>query len=182
MHWPSLRWPAPRRRVRGGAIDAPALAWLAPGLSVDAQRLLQWIRQLRRPGGLPFIVIDKRRAHLWLFDADGSLHGDTPVLLGLAQGDHSVPGIGERPMSRIRSHERTTPAGRFVIEAGRNLNGEDIFWIDYDAAVSLHRVRTVSARNVVCSDWPRRPRPTTAFPTVASTCRCPSSKSASLHC
>ena len=113
-------------------------------MSEDAQRLLQWIRRSGDHGGLPFIVIDKRQAHLWLFDADGSLRGHTPVLLGSARGDDSVPGIGERPMSQIQAHERTTPAGRFVIEAGRNLSGEDIFWIDYDAAVSLHRVRAVN--------------------------------------
>jgi len=27
------------------------------------------------------------------------------------------------------------------MEPGRNLNNEDIFWIDYEAAVSLHRLR-----------------------------------------
>ena len=73
------------------------------------------------------------------------LLGQTPVLLGLAQGDLSVPGIGERAMADIQPHERTTPAGRFVIEAGRNAQGEDIFWIDYDAAVSMHRVRALNA-------------------------------------
>jgi hypothetical protein len=52
-----------------------------------------------------------------------------------------VPGIGERAMKDIRPHERTTPAGRFIAEAGRNADGEDIFWIDYGAAVSMHRVR-----------------------------------------
>ena len=41
----------------------------------------------------------------------------------------------------MQSHERTTPAGRFVGEPGRNTNGEDIVWVDYDAAVSMHRVR-----------------------------------------
>jgi hypothetical protein len=86
-------------------------------------------------------VIDKRRARLWLFDARGALLGDTPVLLGLARGDASVPGIGEREIEDIQRHERTTPAGRFIAEPGVNASGEDIFWIDYDAAVSTHRVR-----------------------------------------
>ena len=66
------------------------------------------------------------------------------MLLGLAHGDDSVPGIGERQMSEIRPEERTTPAGRFVSEPGRNLQGEDIVWIDYDAAVSMHRVRATN--------------------------------------
>ena len=78
---------------------------------------------------------------LHVFDAAGNPRGSSPVLLGLAVGDDSVPGIGERKMSDIRPAERTTPAGRFVSEPGRNLQGEDIVWIDYDAAVSMHRVR-----------------------------------------
>ena len=56
-------------------------------------------------------------------------------------GDDSVPDIGQRKMSDIQRHERTTPTGRFVSEPGRNLQGEDIVWIDYDAAVSMHCVR-----------------------------------------
>ena len=51
------------------------------------------------------------------------------------------PGIGDRPISKIRPEERTTPAGRFNGRIGHNLNGEDVVWVDYDAAVSMHRVR-----------------------------------------
>ena len=79
---------------------------------------------------------------LHVFDAAGALRGSSPVLLGLAIGDESVPGIGERPMADIRPEERTTPAGRFASEPGRNLQNDDIVWIDYQAAVSMHRVRT----------------------------------------
>jgi len=92
-------------------------------------------------GSLSFIVVDKRNAMLFVFDENGELKGSTAVLLGSARGDDSVPGIGEREISQIRPEERTTPAGRFVGEHGRNLKGEDIVWVDYDAAVSLHRVR-----------------------------------------
>lgn len=79
---------------------------------------------------------------LHVFDGAGAPRGASPVLLGLAVGDDSAPGIGERKMSGIQPHERTTPAGRFVSEPGVNLQGEDIVWIDYEAAVSMHRVRT----------------------------------------
>jgi len=92
----------------------------------------------------PFIIIDKRLARMWLFTATGQPLGESPVLLGQARGDASVAGIGERDMKDILPHERTTPAGRFVAEAGRNHAGEDIFWIDYDAAVSMHRVRATN--------------------------------------
>lgn len=123
---------------------APAAA-SPPEVSADAHRLWSWVMRAGDHGGAPFIVIDKRQARLWLFDGRGELLDQTPVLLGLARGDHSVPGIGERAMKDIRPHERTTPAGRFVVESGYNLQGEDIFWIDYDAAVSMHRVRATQA-------------------------------------
>jgi hypothetical protein len=80
-----------------------------------------------------------------VFDRSGHLRGATPVLLGLARGDRNAPGIGTRPMAKIKPHERTTPAGRFIAQPGRNAAGEDVVWIDYDAAVSMHRVRATKA-------------------------------------
>ncbi len=91
--------------------------------------------------GQVFAVIDKAAATVSLYDAAGKFLAASPVLLGQAKGDASVPGIGERAMSQIAPHERTTPAGRFVSEPGKNLNGETVVWIDYDAAVSMHRLR-----------------------------------------
>jgi len=95
-------------------------------------------------GAAPFAVIDKRGARLFVFDKDARLLAASPVLLGAAKGDDSVPGIGTRAMKDIRPEERTTPAGRFVTEPGVNAAGEDVVWIDYDAAVSMHRVRTAN--------------------------------------
>lgn len=118
----------------GGASAAP--------LSAPAQAALQAIQTRGEHRQGPFIVLDKVAARAWVFDAHAKPLGSTPVLLGAAKGDDSVPGIGERPMSQIAEHERTTPAGRFRLEPGRNHKGEDIFWVDYDAAVSLHRMRT----------------------------------------
>jgi len=109
--------------------------------SSDVRYVADWVVHSGDNRQLPFTVIDKVNARIFVFDAAGRLRGASPILLGLARGDDSVPGIGERKMSEIRPDERTTPAGRFVAERGRNLNGEDIFWIDYDAAVSMHRVR-----------------------------------------
>ena len=112
----------------------------------DVRRVANWAADSNDPQGLPFAIIDKRRATLYVFEPGGRLQGAAPVLLGLAKGDHSVPGIGERKIADIRPHERTTPAGRFVAEHGRNHKGEDIVWIDYDAAVSMHRVRPVNPK------------------------------------
>jgi len=64
------------------------------------------------------------------------------ALLGLALGDASIPGIGDRALSSIRPEERTTPAGRFVAALDRNSHGKGILWVDYDSAVSLHPVLT----------------------------------------
>jgi hypothetical protein len=116
-------------------------AWAegAPGPAVRAA--LEQVRQRQDNAGRPFIVIDKRDAHLWLFDSQGRAVADSPVLLGQARGDDTVPGIGDRPLAEVLPHERTTPAGRFTAELGRNGEGEDVIWVDYEAAVSLHRVR-----------------------------------------
>lgn len=114
-------------------------------LSAEARQVAQWIAATGDNQRLPYLLIDKRAARVHVFNAAGALQASSAVLLGLARGDHSVPGIGERPMSAIAPHERTTPAGRFLSEPGHNLQGEDIIWIDYDAAVSLHRVRSANA-------------------------------------
>lgn len=120
-------------------------AWPASGTSQNARQLVRWIDGTGDNQGLPFAVVDKLAARIHIFSAQALWLGTAPVLLGAARGDHSVPGIGQRPLAQIRPEERTTPAGRFVTEPGRNLRGEDIVWIDYDAAVSLHRVRSVSS-------------------------------------
>lgn len=125
----------------------PAVAAAAaPPLSEDARELVAAVRATQDHGTRPFAVIDKRLARLWVFDARARIVASAPVLLGLAAGDDSVPGIGERPLAQIRPEERTTPAGRFQLEPGRNTRGDRILWVDYDAAVSMHRVRpTVAA-------------------------------------
>lgn len=119
-------------------LAAPLASGAAQG---DAQRLALAAVAAKDNRSGPFAVVDKQLARVFVFQGDGALLGSSPVLLGLAHGDASVPGIGDRKMAEIRPDERTTPAGRFASEPGRNLTGEDIVWIDYDAAVSMHRVR-----------------------------------------
>jgi hypothetical protein len=109
--------------------------------SPDARHLANWIADSRDNADTDFIIVDKHDARAYVFDAEARLRGASPVLLGAAVGDESVPDIGSRPIAEVRPEERTTPAGRFLAERGRNLNGEDVVWVDYDAAVSMHRVR-----------------------------------------
>lgn len=108
--------------------------------SAEARRVADWVMRSADNGGLPFMIVDKINARLFLFDADGGLRTTTPVLLGLARGDDSPLGIGARKLSAITPAERITPAGRFIVETGVDLVGHDILWIDYDTAIALHRV------------------------------------------
>lgn len=112
----------------------------------DVRTVAGWAVASRNHGDAPFALIDKHRTHLYVFDSSGRLRGQTPVLLGYAPGDDSVPGIGQRPIDQVRPEERTTPAGRFEVASGRNLLNEDVIWIDYQAAVSMHRVRATDPR------------------------------------
>lgn len=108
--------------------------------SADALHVANWAVHSTDHRAMPFVIVDKRDSRVFVFDGQGRLLGAAPALLGLAQGDHSVPGIGTRKMSTIRPEERTTPAGRFVASMERSLHGDEILWVDYDAAVALHRV------------------------------------------
>lgn len=105
-----------------------------------ARKLADWIVESGDHTDLPFVIVDKVEAKIFVFFADGRLRGTAPALLGLAVGDKSVPGIGDRPLSSIRPDERTTPAGRFVAALDHNIKGKEILWVDYDLAVSIHPV------------------------------------------
>jgi hypothetical protein len=108
--------------------------------SAQARHIADWVVDSADSHGLPFVIVDKLASRVFVFDAQGHLRGAAPALVGMAQGDDSVPGIGSRPMSTIRPEERTTPAGRFVASMGRTPHGDKIVWVDYDAAIALHRV------------------------------------------
>ena len=114
--------------------------------SPEATEVAQWVMNTRDHRGMPFVVVDKQHVRVFVFKPDGTLAGATPALMGSAVGDDSVHGIGEREMSAILPHERTTPAGRFLSQPGINSMGEDIVWVDYEAAVSMHRVRAREPR------------------------------------
>ena len=108
--------------------------------SSGVHHIADWVVDSGDNKGLPFVIVDKTNAKIFVFDVNGRIRGAAPVLLGLARGDDTVPGIGDRELSGIRPEERTTPAGRFVAERGMSTRGVDILWVDYDSAVSLHRV------------------------------------------
>jgi hypothetical protein len=139
--------------LRGQAADAPPAPPAVPRLaafgkarpSPDVRHVADWAVDSGDPGGRSFVIVDKRQARVWLFDPKGELIASTPALLGAAVGDDPVPGIGEKPLSEVLPEEKTTPAGRYIAEPGVNANGEDIIWVSYDLAVSMHRVRPLVA-------------------------------------
>lgn len=114
--------------------------------SDEARHIADWIADSRDNSSMEFFIIDKKFARIYVFDADAHLKGTSAVLLGAAKGDDSAPGIGSKPLKAVKPEEKTTPAGRFVAERGRNTTGEDVIWIDYDAAVSMHRVRATNPK------------------------------------
>lgn len=130
---------------------AAAAPVAAQGPDGEARRLLEWVTTTRDHQGLPFAIVDKKQARLYVYDAQGRLAGSAPAVLGSTWGDHTVPGVGERTQQGVvAANERTTPAGRFVAAAGRNRSGENVVWVDYASAFAIHRVRpgrSQAARN-----------------------------------
>jgi hypothetical protein len=105
------------------ALSAKRANFERQNASPDAKKVADWVVDSGDSQGVPFVIVDKAEAKVYVFDADGRLRGAASALVGLAQGDDSVPGIGERKLSTILPEERTTPAGRFVAALGRNLRG-----------------------------------------------------------
>ena len=108
--------------------------------SAESRKLADWVVDSANNGNLPFMIIDKVQARVFMFDGQGQLRGASPALLGLAVGDVAVPDLGTRKLSSIRPDERVTQAGRFVASLDRDIHGKELLWIDYDSALSLHRV------------------------------------------
>jgi hypothetical protein len=114
--------------------------------SPDARHMANWVATSGDNQSMSFVIVDKKDAKVYLFDRQARLKAATPALLGSAIGDDTVPGIGDRPLAQVLPEEKTTPAGRFIAEVGSSTRGEDVVWVDYDAAVSMHRVLKVPER------------------------------------
>lgn len=108
--------------------------------SQDARQLADWVADSGDNQGLPFVIIDKNDAKVFVFHAHGGLRGAAPVLLGLTVGDHTAPGLGNKPLSAVTIDERTTPTGRYLAALDKNVKGGELLWIDYDSSLSLHPV------------------------------------------
>ena len=140
--------PVPRTVEYASAPAAPAVAsgrrtradFKQEPASAEARHVANWVGDSGDNGGLPYVIIDKVDARVFVFDAGGRLQGASSALLGMVRGDGSAKGIGDQKLSTIRPEDRTTPAGRFVSSLDRDLQGQEILWVDYDTALALHRV------------------------------------------
>lgn len=141
-----MRWTG---RLLAAALVTAAV-WIAPAqatergesFSPQAGELIQWVLRTRDHGARPFAIVDKQQARIHVFDAKGRVSGSSSVLIGQAVGDDIAPDVGKHAQQgHVPFEERTTPAGRFVTEPGRNLKGEQIVWVHYDSAFAIHRLR-----------------------------------------
>jgi hypothetical protein len=110
--------------------------------SEDVSRLLNGIVSSGDNQDMPFVILDKKQAKIFLYKQDGRLLGMSPALLGIAIGDNYVPGTGKKKLSEIRPEERTTPAGRFYALLGINSYGDEVLWVNYDMSIAIHAVVT----------------------------------------
>lgn len=129
----------PKQAMANGPREAD---FASESASRRTRDMADWVVSSRDNLNMPFAIVDKVNAKVYVFGVDGQLQGAAPVLLGLAQGDYSAPGVGQMSMSLISPAERTTPAGRFVATMGRNSHGKEILWLDYENAISMHPVIT----------------------------------------
>ncbi|MGN6818642.1 MAG: hypothetical protein ACTHJR_08220 [Sphingomonas sp.] len=123
---------APSRRVATPKVELAQ--------SAEVRRVSDWIAASDDNGALPYIVIDKKNAALFLFDAKGQALGNAPVLIGVAVGDEATPGIGSKNLAEIGPAEKTTPAGRFLARYGWAAGRQRVLWIDYATSVALHPI------------------------------------------
>jgi hypothetical protein len=108
--------------------------------SAEVRQMADWVVDSGDNRNMPFVILDKKEAKVFVFHPHGGLRGAAPVLLGITAGDDSFPGVGNKPLSQVKPEEKTTPAGRYLAASDKNIKGADIVWIDYDSSVSFHAV------------------------------------------
>lgn len=136
-------------------LDDPAQPVDVP--SVAAWQVIDWVIATRDNNAMPFLVVDKVAAEVFLFDPDGQRIGASPALVGMTAGDEATAWVGDRELSNIPPKDRTTPAGRFISNLGPAVGHRDVLWIDYPDAISLHAV--ISVRNQHRFERLRSPTP-----------------------
>lgn len=124
--------------VQAPSADAP----FGQTASATVVRLDHWAVSSGDNQDMPFLIVDKPSAEVFVFDAAGNLLGSAPALLGESMGDDATPGVGDLELSDIPLDERTTEAGRFVARLGPAKGMKSVLWVNFDTSLSLHPVVT----------------------------------------
>lgn len=136
------------RRPPGSAPSEASSADVdAPPISADAARVADWIASSRDNRSLPYAIIDKKAASIFLFDRRGKAIGQAPVLVGIALGDDATPGVGNKSLAQLGPAEKTTPAGRFLAKYGWAAGRQRVLWVDYADSVGLHPIPKDAAKS-----------------------------------
>ena len=122
----------PARRLADFGTETP---------SPEALHVANWAVFTGDNGKNVIVMLDKKAARAYVFEPSGKLMASTPILLGASIRDENPAGIGDKPLEAVKPDEKVTAAGRYIAEPGINATGEDVIWIDYNAALSMHRVR-----------------------------------------
>lgn len=133
--------PAPKAKAKPRPkpkVEKPAEPPILP--SEVAAGLAAWVAASGDNHALPWAVIDKTNAALFLYDAAGQPLAAVPVLVGIAPGDDASPGVGSKKLSDLGPAEKTTPAGRFLAKFGLPVAGERVLWVDYATSVAIHPI------------------------------------------
>jgi hypothetical protein len=134
--------PKKKKRPAAAAKAAPKVAEPAPVIlpSEAASRVAAWVVGSGDNHGLPWVVVDKVNAALFLYNAAGERVAAEPVLVGIAFGDDASPGVGSKKLADLGPAEKTTPAGRYLAKFGLPVAGERVLWVDYATSVAMHPI------------------------------------------
>ena len=124
----------------GAHAHGPLADFAGVAVSPGVREVANWSFYTRDNQGRSVVILDKQAATVYVFNRAGRMVSTAPVLLGLTVGDGTAPGVGDKPIEEVRDDEKTTPAGRFLARPGEDDSGTDVVWVDYDAAVAMHRV------------------------------------------
>jgi hypothetical protein len=86
-------------------------------VSADARHAGLWIPGSADRRGMPFAIVDRNDARIYVFEASGRLSSASSALLGQARGDHSAPGVGERTQAGA---DRRMSARHPLVDSCRN--------------------------------------------------------------
>jgi hypothetical protein len=107
--------------------------------SAEVKDMARWVVDSGDNFHLPYVLIDKVNAQVFVFSPRGELLGAAPALLGMARGDRLLA-PNDATLAQIRPEQRVTPAGRFLSRLAIDSEGKELLVMDYRAAISLHAV------------------------------------------